>query len=153
MIAQHLDGLAIGHSVHLLEDTDPEQQHQFNGGASVIRTIAVLQGGPCRCQLGVNQLAEQSVAVSFGKQSDRKPCGREELRLGGEAGQAHKWVPARAGLGLEMALRYGLVFGHASTIPDESAGDSVQESAPALLRQYPPAGGRSAGNTLGRSGA
>src|SRR5712671_2548226 len=49
-------------------------------------------------------------------------------------------------IGFEFFM-YAVVFGHASTIPDESAADSVQESAPALLSQYPSAGGRSAGNT------
>src|SRR5258706_1674403 len=57
---------------------------------------------------------------------------------------AQNW--AHVTIGFEFFM-YAVVFGHASTIPDESAADSVQESAPALLSQYPSAGGRSAGNT------
>jgi len=88
MIAQQFHRLPIGHSVQILQQTNPQPQHRFKGRAPIIRAIALLQRGSRPRQLRVNQLGKQPVAVAFGKELGRQAGGGEQFGLSGEVGQA-----------------------------------------------------------------
>src|ERR1039457_1029184 len=106
MITQLVNGLAVGHSLQLLEDAHAQQQNGLNGHAPIVSTIAPFQQGTRFSQMRVNQSGKERVGVLWAKEAGRESGRGEELRLGGEGRQAHRWSSA----GRKWSIDIGLVY-------------------------------------------
>src|SRR5215204_3092637 len=90
VVAQHLDGEAIGLPVQVLEETDAQKKNRFDSDTSVIQAIAAFQFRAGRHQPRVNELGEETIAIGLTEKTGGNCRRGKEIGLSGEVGQAHR---------------------------------------------------------------
>jgi hypothetical protein len=84
MIAEKLDGLAIGSPLQILEDTNAQQQDWLDSLPAIVGAVTFFQLFARPRQNGVDFQGEETIAVVLWKKRGTRRGGRKKIGLSGE---------------------------------------------------------------------